>query len=312
MRTQVYFKNVASIQDVDPDGANLFPNIGIAEGRTYQEQLDSALQTLVNVPAIDSVILFAAPDAPVVPLETLRTLSLGKRIKIDTDPSKILLNPSWVEQDVERYLNTRMTQLVIEGRPAMDMFGQPVAEQSQNPFMPTSGSYTIVNAHYNGQNIKDHFAADIATLTSYYAAQVGDVAKSTHARLIRSSLSYSPLYGSSVTEEGYINCHIDDESSFDARLIHVSLGSGSVLFDARDFEIRPGKRNGMAVLHPHLIRDEIACLTLPKGASALIREPSPAMLAEGRMPSIHAHGIGREDGQPEERLVERHDLELSL
>ncbi len=310
MRTQVYFRNVASIQDVNPDGSNLFPNIGIAEGTTHQAQLDSALQTLINVPAIDSVILFAAAEAPEVPLETLRTLSLGRRIKIDTDPSKILLDPSWVQQDVERYLNTRMTQLSVEGGAALDMFGHPITETTHNPFMPTSGSYSLNGINFNGKDVKSQYGADIATLTSYYAAQVGDVAKATNARLIRSSLSYSPLYGSSVSDDGYINCHIDDEPSFDARLIHVSMGSGTVLFDARDFEIRPGMRNGIAVLHPHLIHDEIVCLTLPKGASALIREPSPTMLAEGRMPSIHSHGIGREDGQPEERLVERHDLEL--
>jgi hypothetical protein len=311
MRTKVFFSNVASIEEVRPDGANLFPNVAIAEGANHREKLAHALQTLTDVPAVDSVVIFPDAEDPPVPLDSLRRLSCGKRIKIDTNPENILLDPSWVQRDTERYLKTRLAQLTVNGQTTLDGFGQPMNAVSMNPFMLSGpGSMKISAATYNDRAIDDVYAQDIEALTAYYTLASAGVAQQTAARLIRSSLSYSPLYGSSTADNGYINCHIDDEASFDARLIHVGMGSGTVLFNAADFEIKPATRNGMAVYHPHLIHDYIDCLTIPTGSSVVIREPSAAMLNEGRMPSVHSHGIGRDDGQPEERLVERHDLEL--
>lgn len=311
MRTKVFFSNVASIEEVRPDGANLFPNVAIAEGANHREKLAHALQTLTDVPAVDSVVIFPDADEPPIPLDSLRRLSCGKRLKIDTNPGNILLDPSWMQQDAERYLKARLGQLTVNGQTPLDMFGNPMGPGSVNPYMDVGpGNYNMRTARYNGADVKDVFAQDIQALTHYYPSLSAGVAQQTAARLIRSSLSYSPLYGSSTSDDGYINCHIDDEASFDARLIHVGMGSGTVLFNAADFEIKPATRNGLAVYHPHLIHDDISCLTIPTGSSVVIREPSAAMLNEGRMPSVHSHGIGREDGKPEERLVERHDLEL--
>lgn len=292
MRTQVFFRNVASIQEVKPDGSNLFPNVALAEGETQAERLEFALQTLAHVPEIDTIVILpeAGTDSLSIPIDTLRRLSFGGRIKIDTNPEGILKDPSWIEQQVAAYLNTRTVQV---SRNAI-AFGGNIKGGAMlgNPYMEQQGSAQ----------------QDIETLTAYYSKLAVDVTQATSARLVRSSLSYNPTYGSSASNDGYINCHIDDESNFDARLVHVMMGSGTVLFDARDFEIRPGTRNQKAVYHPHLLNDGITCLTIPTGASVVIREPSPAMLMEGFMPSIHSHGIGRQDGEPEERLVERHDL----
>lgn len=315
MRAKVPFTDVALIEEIRPDGSNLFPNIGIAEGEARPEKIAHALQTLVNVPEIDTVMIFADQDQPEVPVDALRRLSLGRRIKIDTNPEHILQDPIWVRQDVHRYLSTRMSQIGAEENARAAQQGLSYSVKGvycpPNPYMDgynmQYGKNTLL---INGAENERALDCDIQSLAGYYAGLAADIGRSTKARLVRSSLSYSPNYGSSVDDGGYINCHIDDEPSFDARLIHVSMGSGTVLFDARDFEIHRGVRNGLEVYHPVLLRDNITCLTIPVGSSVIIREPSRAMLSGGRMPSIHSHGIGREDGRPEERLVERHDLEL--
>ncbi|MCB1590921.1 MAG: hypothetical protein KDI90_00580 [Alphaproteobacteria bacterium] len=315
MRTQVYFRNVASIEEVKPDGSNLFPNVALAEGKNYTERMSAALDMIRSMGAIDSVVVLPdeGTEALSVPRDALKRLSQGRRIKIDTTPDRILQDPSWVEQDVRRYLDTRMRQLQLFPETPKSVFDQTFGDNPHaNPYLEDSVSYGPITLKSYDLTIYDHLQADMNNLTRYYMSCVSDVARSADAHLVRSTLSYSPVYGASDAQNGYINCHIDDEPTFDARIVHVSFGSGTVLFDARDFEIQEGMRNGMQVFHPHLLHDGISCLTIAPGSSVVIREPSQKQLEQGMMPSIHSHGIGQPDGRPEERLVERHDLAFDL
>ncbi|MCB1681480.1 MAG: hypothetical protein H6858_01560 [Rhodospirillales bacterium] len=275
MQSRIPFSAVASLAEILPDGSNLFPNIAIAQGETMAEQHADALHKLMDMPGIDAVVIFDDKREAFLPLDAFRRLSVDKRIKIDSDPSFILAHPGWAQQEMRRTLADRYLNYELQGTGAF-RFNQ----------------------------------RDLVTVSDYYCEMAGEVGHALPARIVNSSLRYYPNYGSIHTLDGQINTHIDNKQGFDARLIHVTMGSGTVLFDNRDFAVDKRCKNGVDVFSPRLLHEGISVLILPEGASVLITAPSPAMLALGKPPNIHAHGIGRDNGEPEERLVERHDLAL--
>ncbi len=278
MQSRIPFSLVADIQEVEPDGSNLFPNVGLAEGQTREEQISDAIRQIIEVPKIDSVVIFGDTRSIEPPLEAMRALAMDKRLKIESDPRLIL--------DENAFPGG--------GRAAGAMSG------GRMDFELEGGNLTRFN-HY-----------DLLTVSEYYTQVVKEVAGTMPAHVVNSSMRFSPHYGSIHNMDGQINTHIDNRMGFDARLIHVTKGSGTILFNADDFTVESKSRNGTQVYTPQLIKAGISALVLPEGTSVLITSPSPQMIERGKSPNIHAHGIGREDGQPEERLVERHDIDLQL
>lgn len=118
-----------------------------------------------------------------------------------------------------------------------------------------------------------------------------------------SIMTYVPEYSGHRSRPGaHINTHIDSmKTESDMRIVECLAGSGTVVFDDDDFAI-------FANEGVDLKQSGITCWSLIEGSSLAIRIPSQRTELMGARPTVHAHGLGREDDVPEQRLTVRHDF----
>lgn len=273
MRYRLPFDSVSSIIELDSPEISLPDNIVIAEGDTHLERRNNAVQTLLDQPNVNTVVLLEPQRGNVeTAIHHLYDEALGKRMRSDY---KAVAEATPQNPDLYAHLKAYMERRRTSGN-FPELGNMRIAKVSEAAGKIWSQSFDDAN------NIKN------TTVT-------------------QSILSYVPEYsGSRTSAEGFINAHIDSmNSTKDFRLVECLHGSGTVLFDDNDFTVQAGGTI-------ELLNSKMDCWTLAEGSSVLIRTPSDFNATLGARTTVHAHGLGEPDDTPEKRLTVRHDLAFEL
>lgn len=168
-----------------------------------------------------------------------------------------------------------------------------------------------VNAYFSKRASEQHKQAELFAnaqrhVSNFLEKAVRDATISVPGPITRSSeFTFVRDYKHPQSQGAYINGHTDRADEYDLREIECCEGSGTILFADDDFEFE-GAPNDFETKIVQ-VSNRLQCWSLMSGSSAIMRVPSSKWAAIGARPVIHAHGIGRIDGQPEARLTIRHD-----
>ena len=276
MRCPVYFNSVAEIVPVTCFNQKLAPNIAIAQGETSEDRRSHAFEIMGSDCSVDTVVILGGANnrlkSCMSDLMEL-TASFGKRAKPKLFDFK---NP---EKSLFDTLFCYFDQLATSK--AIDTDAMP-----QNRILTQ-----IENVSKTLQDI------------------IADINVPAGLTLTNSLISCEL---DRVSGEGdYINGHIDIGKQHVLREVTCNQGSGTILFDQRDFILDFSKTSSSSVSGTfQLLNDQITCWRLVEGSSVMIRVVSSSLEETGARPSIHAHGIGTA-GLPESRLTMRNDYGLA-
>jgi hypothetical protein len=278
-RCPVHFSKVARVVPIDSADIELPRNIAIAHGGSREEKRADAIALLDADPRVNMVVLIERQREIINnAMQELRRVSdvIGRRLKTS------VLNEGQDPAEIRGNINNYFMSRVRGKAPAYDPDSLAGSEERIAEFMGT------VASGVRGQN-------DIA--------------------LRNTEFTYVSNYKHPRGDRAFINGHVDraepQERSHDLREVECCQGSGTVLFDDNDFEIHYATPDQTQLSKVSLVNHFLTCWSLTPGSSVVIRVPSPRWVENGARPSVHAHGIGPDDGSAEERLTVRHDIALA-
>lgn len=261
-------RQLGQIIHVHPE-LELPPNARWANGATRQDQAWDALRILHDYPAVNAVVMNAPPRAD-------------------------------IEETVDHFYQASPLARIrpvfknVSDISVRDRLGAYFNNRAQNPNRDPHKPRNVSGCGFE-------------RMTEYSIAAVSDAYPDKKiAQLKGSMITFVPVYKGSWGEDDFVNTHIDTHYDFDVRIVECSYGSTSLLFNDKDFQIVKTEEEGRSIMQPLPISDVIDGWAIPRGGSLAIRTPSQRNLNEGAKPTVHAHGLGLQDG-PEKRLTIRHD-----
>ncbi len=272
------FSEVAAITPISTPDIDLPRNIVVANGSTPQDRRANALDVLCRDGRVNSVVIIEPPRRHVkAALAQLQDAAEGRRIRIRLQTKK---------PDGTRTLTTETANAYAL-----------MQERLSRYFSQRS----LSRIPFGGKEPKNLDPQNLGTASLLWDRSLRRIT-TTGQTVKQSHITYSPEYGSDQRKvDGFINAHIDldrvELREKNVRVIECTAGSGTVLFDDDDFEVTP------TCLRP--IHSGITCWVLQTGSSVIIRTPSVNQTSK---PAVHAHGIGSETEDSEQRLTIKHDL----